>query len=130
MGDELGDLRAVVSEQGLVLRGLQQAAADVELQKSFHAELLEMMASLLKNDREGGAQQKSGGERKLSAVDTAGRDAVSPSLDRSDDGTGSQEERGDAAEDYPTGGQLGGRGQDWGDTPPGEPLITARDILS
>ena len=27
------------------------------------------------------------------------------------------------------GGQLGGRGQDWGDGPPGGPFITARDIL-
>ena len=40
-----------------------------------------------------------------------------------------EEERGDAAEADPTGGQLGGRGQDWGDGPPGEPSITARDIL-
>ena len=75
MGDELGDLRAVVSEQGLAFRYLQQAAADAEERhRSFHAELLEMMASLLK-DREGEAQQKSGKEQKLSAVDTAGRDA-------------------------------------------------------
>ena len=93
MGDELGDLSAVVSEQGLALRGLEQAAADAEeRQKSSHAKLLELMAALLKNNREGGAQQKSGGEQKLSAVDTAGRDA-SPSLDSSDDGTGSQEEK-------------------------------------
>ena len=89
MGDEVGDLRAVVSKQDLALRDLQQAAADAEeRQRSSHAELLEMMAALLQNNREGGAQQKSGGEQKLSAVDTAGRDAVLPSLDRSDDGTG------------------------------------------
>ena len=30
MSDELEDLRAVVSEQGLALKGLQQAAADAE----------------------------------------------------------------------------------------------------
>ena len=57
-------------------------------------------------------QQKSGGKRKLSAVDKTGRDAMSPSWDRSGDGTGSQEERDDAAEADPAGGQLGGRGQD------------------
>ena len=34
MGDELGDLRAVVSEQGLALRDLQQAAADAEERQS------------------------------------------------------------------------------------------------
>ena len=101
MGDKLGGRS---SEQGLAFRGLSKVAADAEeRQQSSHAELPEMMASLLKNDREGGGQQKSGGERKLSAVGTAGRDAVSPSLDRFDDGTGSQEERGDAAEADPTG---------------------------
>ena len=48
MGDELDDLRAVVSEQGLALKGLQQAAADAEKRKkSYHAELLEMLATLL-----------------------------------------------------------------------------------
>ena len=130
MGDELGDLTAAASEQGLAFRGLQQAAADAEeRQKSYHAELIEMMAALLKNNREGGAQRKPGGEQKLSAVDTAGRDAVSPSLDRSDGGTGSQEEERDVAEADPTGGQLGGKGQGWGDGPPGEPSNTARDIL-
>ena len=47
MGDELDDLMAVVSEQGLALKGLQQAAADAEeRQKSSHAELLEMMATV------------------------------------------------------------------------------------
>jgi len=52
MGDELDDLRAVVSEQGLALKGLQQAAEDAEeRQKSSHAELLEMMATLLKTSR-------------------------------------------------------------------------------
>ena len=30
MGDELGDLRAVVSEQGLALQGLKEAVADVQ----------------------------------------------------------------------------------------------------
>ena len=54
---------------------------------------------------------------------------MSPSLDHSDDGTGSREERDDAAEADPTGGQLGGRGQDWGDAPPVEPSITARVIV-
>ena len=89
-----------------------------------------MMAALLKNNREGGTQRKSGGEQRLPAVDTAGTGAVSPSLDRSDDGTGShEEERGDAAEADPTGYQLGCRGQDWGDGPLGEPSITVRDIL-
>ena len=49
MGDELEDLRDVVSEQGLALQGVQQAAADAEQrQKPSHAELLEMMATLLK----------------------------------------------------------------------------------
>ena len=48
MGDELEDLRAVVSEQVLALKGLQQAAADAEeRQKSSDAELLGMMATLL-----------------------------------------------------------------------------------
>jgi len=57
MGDELDDLRAVVSEQGLALKGLQQAAEDAEeRQKSSHAELLEMMATLLKTSRETEAQ--------------------------------------------------------------------------
>lgn len=38
MGDELDDLKAVVSEQGLALQGLQQAAEDTEEhhQKSSH----------------------------------------------------------------------------------------------
>ena len=41
MGDELEDLRAVVSEQGLALNGLQQAAADAEeRQKSSHAKCM------------------------------------------------------------------------------------------
>ena len=35
MGDELEDLRAVVSEQGLALKGLQQAAADAEERKKI-----------------------------------------------------------------------------------------------
>ena len=97
ISDGLGDLRAEVSEQGLALRYLQQAAADAEeRQKSSHSERLESMALLLR-DREGEAQEKSGKERMLSAVDTAGRDAVSPSLDHFDDGTGSREERDDAA---------------------------------
>ena len=89
-----------------------------------------MMTALLKNNREGGTQRKSGGEQRLPAADTAGTGAVSPSLDRSDDGTGShEEERGDAAGADPTGGQLGCKGQDWGDGPLGEPSITVRDIL-
>ena len=41
MGDELDDLEAVVSEQGLTLQGLQQAAAGAEeRKKSSHAECL------------------------------------------------------------------------------------------
>ena len=51
-----------------------------------------MMATLLKTSREGEAQLKSGGQQRLPTADTAGRDAVSPSLDRSDDGTGSRKE--------------------------------------
>ena len=115
MGDELEDLRAVESKQGLALQGLQQAAAEAEeRQKSFHAELLEMIA-LLKTNREKEAQPKSGGEQRLPTADIAGRDAVSPSLDRSDDGTGSRmEKRGGAAGADPTGGQLGSREQVWG----------------
>ena len=51
-GDELEDLRAVVSEQGLALKGLQQAAAEAEeRQKSTDAELVRMMATLLKTNR-------------------------------------------------------------------------------
>jgi hypothetical protein len=132
MGDDLDDLRAVVSEQGLALAGLQQAAADAEeRQKSSHAELLEMMAVLLKTSRESGPQEESGGEQRLPTADTAGRDAVSPSLDRSDDGTGSRkEERGGAAEAGLTGGQLGGREQVWGVGPSGELSITAAGLPS
>ena len=51
-----------------------------------------MMATLLKTSREGEAQLKSGGQQRLPTADTAGRDAVSPSLDRSDDGIGSRKE--------------------------------------
>ena len=114
MGDELDDFRAVVSEQGLALQGLQRAAADAdERQKSYHAELLEMMATLLKTSRESEAQLKSGGQQRLPTADTGGRDAVSLSLDRSDEGTGyRKEERGGAAEADPTEGQRGRRGQD------------------
>ena len=69
MGDELDDLRAAVSEQGLALKGLQQAAEDAEeCQKSSHAEPLEMMATLLKTSRETEAQQKSGREQRLPTV--------------------------------------------------------------
>ena len=99
MGDEREDLRAVVSKQGLALKGLQQAAADAEEnKKSSLAEPLEIMATLLQTTRKSEAQQKSGGEQRLPTADIAGRDAVSPSLDRSDDGTASRkEERGGAA---------------------------------
>ena len=122
MGDELEDLRAVVSEQGLALKGLQQAAADADKrQKSYHAELLEMLATLLETTRKSEAQQKSVREQRLPTADTAERDAVSPWLDRSDVGTGSKkEERGGAAGADPTRGQLGGREQDWGVGPSGE----------
>ena len=72
------------------------------------------MATLLAMTRKGEAQQKSGREKRIPTADTAGRDAVSPSLDLSDDGTGSRkEERGGAAGADLTGGQLGGREQDW-----------------
>ena len=72
-----------------------------------------MMATLLKTNRENEAQQKSDGEQRLPTADTAGRNAVSPSFDRSYDGTGSRkEERGGAAGADPTRGQLGGREQD------------------
>lgn len=58
-------------------------------------------------------------------------DAVSSSLDRSDDGIGSmKEERGDGAEADPAGGQLGGRGRDWGFGPSGELSITAGGLRS
>ena len=55
MGDELGDLRVVVSEQGLALQGLQQAAADAEERQksSNHAELREVVATLLETSQEG-----------------------------------------------------------------------------
>ena len=115
MGDGLDYLRAVESEQGLSLQGLRQEAADAEERHmSSHAELLEMMTTLLKTSRESEAQQKFGGAQRLPTADTTGRDAVSPSLDLSDDGTGSRkEERGGAAGADLTGGQLGGREQDW-----------------
>ena len=132
MGDELDDLRAVVSEQGLALQGLQQAAADAEeRQKSSHAELLEIMATLLKTSRESEVQLKSGGQQRLPTADAAGRDALSPSLDRSDDGTGSRKEgSGGAAGADPTGGQLGGREQGWGVGPSGELSITPEGLRS
>ena len=52
---------------------------------------------------------------------------MSPSLERSDDGTGSRKEErgGGAAEADSTGGQLGGRGRDWGFGPTGELSNTA-----
>ena len=131
MGNEREDLWAVVSEKGLALKDLQQAAADrEEHQKSSHAELLEMMATLLETTRKSEAQQKSGREQRLPTADTAERDAVSPWLDRSDVGTGSKkEERGGAAGADPTRGQLGGREQDWGVGPSGELSITAAEGL-
>ena len=131
MGDELEDLRAAVSEQGLALKGLQQAVADAEeRQKSSHAELLEMMATMFETTRKSEAQQKSGREHRLPTADAAWRDAVSPSLDRSDDVTGSRKEgRGGAAGADPTGGQLGGREQDWGVGPSGELSTTAAEGL-
>ena len=52
---ELRDLRAVVSERVLALRGLQQAAADAEsCPNSTHAELLQMMAAMLSNNLQTG----------------------------------------------------------------------------
>ena len=84
------------------------------------------MATLLETTRKSEEQQKSPREQRLPTADTAGRDAVSPSLDRSDNGTGSRkEERGGAARADPTGGQLGGREQDLGVGPSGELCITA-----
>ena len=89
-----------------------------------------MMATVLKTSRESKAQQTSGREQKIPPADTAGRDAVSPSLDCSDDGTGSRkEERGGAAGVDPTRGQHRGIGQDWGIGPSGELSITAPDGL-
>ena len=131
MGDELEDLRDVVSEQGLALQGVQQAAAEAkECQKSSHAKLLEMMTALLKTSGEVEAQQKSDGEQRPPTAVTVGKDAVLPSLDRSDDGTGSRkEERGGAAGADPTRGQLGGREQVWGVGPSGELSITAAEGL-
>ena len=55
---------------------------------------------------------------------------MSPSLDRSDNGTGStKEERGGAAGADPKRGQLGGREQDWDVGPSGELFITAAEGL-
>ena len=55
---------------------------------------------------------------------------MSSSLNRSDDGTGGRkEERGGAAGDDPTGGQLGGREQDWGVGPSDELPITVAEGL-
>ena len=100
------------------------------VKKSSHAELLEMMATLLETTRKSEAQQKSGREQRLPTADTAGRDAVSASLNRSGDGTGSRkEERGGAAGADPTRGQLGGREQDWGVGPSGKLSITAAEGL-
>ena len=131
IGDELEDLRAVVSEQCLALKDLQQAAADPEeRQKSSHADLLEMMATLSETTRKREEQQKSDREQRLPTADTAGRDAVSPSLDRSDDGPGSRkEERGGAAGPDPTRGQLRGREQGWGVGPSGELYVTAAEVV-
>ena len=54
-----------------------------------------------------------------------------PSLDRSDDGTGSRkEERRGATEADPTEGQLGGRVRDWGVGPSGERSITLEGLRS
>ena len=50
-------------------------------QKSSHAELRKMMTTLLKTRAESEAQLKSGGQQRLSTADTAGSDAMSPSLD-------------------------------------------------
>ena len=93
--------------------------------------MLEMMAALIKTNQEIEAQQKSGGEQRLPTADTiVGRDAVSPSLDRSDDGTvNRKEERRGAAGADPTRGQLGGREQVWGVGPSGELSITAAEGL-
>ena len=57
----------------------------------------------------------------LHAVDRAWRDAVSPTLDRSDDGTGNgKDERGGTAGADDTRGQLNGGEKDWGVGPSGE----------
>ena len=89
-----------------------------------------MMATVLKTSRESKAQQTSGREQKIPPADTAGRDAVSPSLDCSEYGTGSRKEgRGCAAGVDPTRGQNGGRGQDWGIGASGELSITAAEGL-
>ena len=50
MGDEVGDLRELVLEQGNALEELRQEAAGAEArQKSQHQELLGMMEVLLEN---------------------------------------------------------------------------------
>lgn len=102
----------------------------MEREQSSHAGLLDMMPLLLKSNREGGTKQKSGGELRLLPVDTAGADAVLPSLDRFDDGIGSnREERGGAAGADPTGGQLGAEEQVWGVGLSGKLSITAAERL-
>lgn len=112
MGD-VDNLRAQVLEQGRALERLQQAAAQAEERHtSYHTELLETMASRMKNSQESEAQAKSGGEKGLPTNDTAERDAVSPSLERSGGGNGSRDEDSVAAEAGPSGGQFGGRGQE------------------
>ena len=88
------------------------------------------MAAVLKTSRESEAQQTSGREQKIPPAETAGGDAVSPSLDCSEYGTRSRkEERGCAAGVDPTRGQHGGRGQDGGIGPSGELSITAAEGL-
>ena len=128
MGDELHYIRVVVLEQGLALQGLQPAAAESEeRQKSYHAELLEIMVVMLKTSRENEAQHKSGGEQRLPTADTAATDAVSTSLNYSDHGTGRRkEERGGASGADPTRGQRVDREQVWGVGPSGETLYYYR----
>ena len=90
-----------------------------------------MMATTLKRSREREAKLKCGGQQRLPTADTAGRDAVSLSFDRSDDCAGSRkEERDGPAEADPTGGQPDGRGRDWGFDLSGDLSITPEGLHS
>ena len=75
-------------------------------------------------------QENTGGEQRLPTTDAADRDAVSPSLDRSGDGTGSRKEGpGGAVVVDPTAGQLDRREQVWDVGPSRELSITAAEGL-
>ena len=114
MSEEVDALRAEVSQQGLVLEGLQRAAADAEeRQKSDHAELPEMMA-----------QMESGKQEAPFAAVVAGRDAATtPASGPPDVGAGSRgggQVPAEAGLGWDRLGGRGGRGPDWGYSPRGE----------